>query len=118
MIVTEGRDAIERDLGFFELAGVETGACGGQVENLDDGSANDTLERHVPTGDVISSDAPLLAGRTGKCQESRFACQAGVDLNGIADRVNIRVGGLHMAVDTNMTAGFRIQTGVFCQIAV
>ena len=104
---------------FCQLFFVQTDCCCVQVENFGDGCADaPPVLAVVAEGDVVGCDPRLLVCRSCQGQKHRMLQQHVRNLHRIADRIDVGVGGLHVAVYGNSTQGAEAQSGRFGQCGV
>src|SRR5262249_49869447 len=69
------------------------------LENPHDGSALRAPVTGIPPEDVVGGDAALAVGRNGQRPLRRLAGYKVLDLDGVSNRIDIRVARLEMFVD-------------------
>lgn len=85
--------------------GVGSGRGYRQVENLGNRGADRTLVGvGVAQYDVVGHDAALFVGRACQWNQGRAACDQMAHLDGVAQGVDLRVGGLHVFIDGDAAA--------------
>ncbi len=97
---------------------VRAGGRGGQAEDPHDRSAqNSGLGGRAVPADGVRRPTTLSVGRAGKRNGNPCSGDGLGDLNGVADRPDVRVGGLLVGVDADRTGRAQVQTNLASQRA-
>ena len=105
-----------RNLFTIEQLGIGSGCGHRQIEHLSNGSSDGAgIDRHVAIRDIVGHNASLLVGRAGQRNQCRFAGHTVNHLNGIAQRINVRIGSLHIFIDRDSSQSADSQSAILGQ---
>ena len=118
MIIVMRRDRVECQPCLLQLSAVHACRCHCQVKDFYHGGSLNTLEGHIPPGDVIRRHSPLPA--RGTCQRQRCGLTGyeRLHLHSVSHRVNIGVRGLHAFVRDNVSPLGHFNPAILCQLCV
>lgn len=118
-MVGDNGDGLHRDTKAFSRAVGQAGETCGDAENPNDGGPEDITHRGgVASGSVGARDTAGAVRGSGQGDAHRGIGRAIDVLAGVADSVDIGVGGAHEAIDGDAARGTEFESGVLGEFGV